>query len=250
MENGIKPPNMDDLCKKSNMSAETDLDEAGITKWNSAYKIEHSSVLWSEPPVPYIAQSVIPRFKEAQAQHIMDLPCGDGRHTIPLAQNFRTVIGCDSSENALRILAGRLRGHGISNCLLQREDIFSVSYCSEQLDAILCWDLIGHLQKSKEALTELLRILKPNGLLIVSIFAMEDSTRGKDMRPMGESAREFVYLDKFFFRFYNHEDARSLATILPVSSFNIDLTTWTEPPHEGYREYSHEHASHILILRK
>ena len=61
---------------------------------------------------------------------------------------------------------------------------------------------------------------------------------------------EFMYDKRFFYRFYEPSDLRSIAAELGGKTPEVLTTQWKEPPHKGFREYEHMHESHALIIEK
>lgn len=223
-------------------------DKQAKQTWNQVYDANTLS-LWSIHPVPYISNRVINFFKERGAEKILDLPCGDGRNTIPLTWNFAEVIAADSSATAIKKAENNLQKLGISNCSFQVTDVFETIWKNGEFDCILCWDLIGHLKEVNLALNELLRILKPGGFLVANVFSLNDSTRTmENMERIGTN--EAIYDNRFYFRFYTEPDVIALLEESSISSYAIEIANWVEPPHPGYREYEHSHESYVMIIKK
>jgi len=223
------------------------IDARSKSAWDDSYVLEMSAVLWSEAAVPHVARAAS-MAAEAGARIALDLPCGDGRNIRTLAAAVPIVVAADSSANALGIAAQLCRRNGIRNCVTLQTDVFSTSFTDDQFDFVFCWDLLGHLRDVGAAIAELLRITAPGGLLLGSVFALGDSTRGIDMKNV--SGEEWIYRDRFYYRFYAREDVEALVTGAGFDLVSIELATWNEPPHEGFREYPHEHQSWVFVLRK
>jgi ubiquinone/menaquinone biosynthesis C-methylase UbiE len=219
--------------------------DQGVVEWDESYSISESLTLWGEPAVPYVLE-IAPRLG-ALGGHVLELPCGDGRNTIPLAGECGSVLAADSSGRALGLAAARLQGHAVSNVALLECNVFQTPFFDDQLAGILCWDLLGHLRRPQKALAELSRISRPGGLIVANVFALGDETRGDQMQSIGHE--EYIYQERLYFHFYDEGEARSLASaVVGTTLVDLQLTRWTEPPHEGYREYKHEHESWVFTL--
>lgn len=223
------------------------LDRESVQRWNTSYNISKTETLWGSDHVPFIKKAVR-CFKSGSGTSYLDLPCGDGRNLIPLAQNLPFVIGADTSSNALLLASKRISTLKMLNCLLLRADIFATGFCNEQFDGVFCWDVLGHLIKVKDAITELLRVLKSGAKLIGSVFAIGDSTRGVDMQMIGDE--EYLFAGKFYFKYYDRGSVVSLLKDFKVKVISLKTFSWNEPPHEGYREYPHTHKSWVFIIEK
>ena len=187
-------------------------------------------------------------FKEKNPQEVLDLPCGDARNTFPLAQAFPKVVAADVSSRAVQIARENLEKKNIHNCTYEVADIFQTPWNDNRFDSILCWGTLGHLARPVLALKELMRILKPGGRLIAGFFSVNDPMRGISMVEIAPN--EFMYDNRFFYRFYAPSDLITIAGELSEKEPEVRTTQWEEPPHKGFREYTHMHESHALILEK
>jgi hypothetical protein len=77
---------------------------------------------------------------------------------------------------------------------------------------------------------------------------MGDSTRGINMVAIGEE--EYLFDKKFYFRYYDKGSVLSLLKRFKTNTISLETTSWKEPPHEGYREYPHEHESWAFVIEK
>ncbi|HYH05736.1 MAG TPA: class I SAM-dependent methyltransferase [Thermoanaerobaculia bacterium] len=225
----------------------SDIDERSRSAWNDSYDLKEAAVLWSAGGVPFAARAAA--FASAAGARIgLDVPCGDGRNLRPLAQAIPVMIGADSSRRALDIAAATCREQGVRNCVLLTADVFDTAFADEQFDFVFCWDVLGHLKNAHDAVRELVRITRRGGHIIGSVFAPGDSTRGKDMAHV--QGEEYIYRDRFYYRFYTREEAEALFHDLPVDIVSVELEVWAEPPHENFREYEHEHQSWAVTVRR
>lgn len=215
--------------------------------WNDSYHFDGGGDLWSNAPVPFTYR-VASLAQDAQAKLTLDLPCGDGRNIGPLAASSEAVVAADSSENAIELAFLRTRRQGVTNCVAIVADVFHSGFAGEQFDVVYCWDLLGHLRSPVPALNELLRVTRAGGFLCASVFATGDSTRGRDMEIAGPD--EYIYRRQFYYRFYDHRAVGELARSVSGTVVSIELATWSEPPHPGFRDYEHEHQSWAIIIRK
>ncbi|MDR7275584.1 class I SAM-dependent methyltransferase [Catenuloplanes atrovinosus] len=227
-----------------------DLDTVGKTRWNDTYVISENPNLWGDPPVPFV-HTAADIFAADNAHVVLDLPVGDGRNVLPLAARFPAVVGGDASDNGLALCANRLKQAGVGNVLLQKTDIFGTSFLDDSFDGIFCCEVLGHLQNPVDALRELLRIVRPGRQVVTNLFADDEPIRTDP--AMAEIAPgDYQFLERIFFRFYDEAAAREVAAKVAdlAELVSIDHIDWIDPPHEGYRNYEHGHASWLLVLRK
>jgi ubiquinone/menaquinone biosynthesis C-methylase UbiE len=223
------------------------LDERTKRTWNATYEAHKKPNFWGATAVPFVARA-IDTFKADAATMVLDLPCGDGRNLMPLVNEFPFVVGADASRNALEVASVHLAQAGAKNCLFEEVDIFKTPFVGDQFDGIFCADVLGHLTQPATAITELLRICRRGKCIVASFVALSDSTRGSNMKAIGPE--EYLYDDKFYFKFYDQRDVVHLLDHSEVDIMSIEIARWIEPPHKGYREYEHEHQSWICVMKK
>lgn len=97
---------------------------------------------------------------------VLDLGCGPGNLLDVLSAHGET-FGSDFSADALRFCRGR--GHQ----RLLRADFHSLPVKSDSFDLVTSIDVLEHLQDDRSAIAELQRILRPGGLLVVSVPAFQ-----------------------------------------------------------------------------
>ena len=71
-----------------------------------------------------------------QGQHILDMPCGFGRHSIELSKRGFNVTGIDISETFIKSLSNRITAEGLNIKAIQA-DLFTVQL-SEKFSGALC----------------------------------------------------------------------------------------------------------------
>jgi ArsR family transcriptional regulator len=94
-----------------------------------------------------------------------DLGCGTGQMTAALAPFVHRVIAVDGSAAMLQ--AARKRLQGIENVELRRGDLEALPIDNARLDAATLALVLHHLPEPGRALSEVARVLKPGGRLLV-----------------------------------------------------------------------------------
>ena len=227
-------------------------DAAAIPLWDGAYepsRLNGHSNLWGDPPVPYAATAAA-LFKRNSASVVLDLPCGDGRNLPPLAAGAPIVMAGDTSTNAMAIARTVTRKAGVSGKVVFVEvDAFATGFLDGSIDGIFCWDLLGHLTDPEDALREFHRILAPGGSLIANMWTMNDC-QVSDPHIREIAPKEYVDHFDFYCRFYDHDDLAGLLDSVGLRAESVEVASWWEPPHAGYRDYDHQHESLIFRITK
>jgi SAM-dependent methyltransferase len=146
--------------------------------WNSIYEAKG---IFQKNPSPGVL-AAINHFGEKKLSRILDLGCGTGRHAMVLLERGFEVYGCDSSEEALGVVANLMENSDFRKC-----DMTSLPYNSDFFDGIICNHVIQHglLADAREASGEMLRILRPGGLLFLTVVSSEHPkcATGREIEP-------------------------------------------------------------------
>lgn len=96
---------------------------------------------------------------------VLDAVCGTGNLTLLLAENNH-VTGIDFNESMLNIAAGKT-SHA-SSVILWKGDVTKLPFKASTFDAVTSVNVIYHLDNPQDAIKEAWRVLKPNGLLVIT----------------------------------------------------------------------------------
>jgi ubiquinone/menaquinone biosynthesis C-methylase UbiE len=102
---------------------------------------------------------------------LLDVPCGFGRHAVPLARAGYKVVGVDRSQALIE--EARRRGCGERWPKLARADYRDLPQADESFDAALnLFSSLGYLgdEEDTKALAEIRRVLKPGARLVLEIM--------------------------------------------------------------------------------
>jgi 2-polyprenyl-3-methyl-5-hydroxy-6-metoxy-1,4-benzoquinol methylase len=133
--------------------------------------------------------------------HILDAPCGWGRHALELARLGYRVIGLDRSETLLRHAQRLARRAGIS-ALWVRADVREMPY-RHSFDAVLClFSSLGYFLSDVEdvrALHAMAEALNPDGALLLETMHRDLIAREFAERDWWEGERgEHVWVEREF----------------------------------------------------
>jgi SAM-dependent methyltransferase len=122
---------------------------------------------WLAGKYRIIADVVRRRFKPGRpAARVLDLGCGPG-NLLDFLSPYGSTYGSDFSADALRFCAGR----GFAR--LFRADFHFLPVRADSFDLVTCIDVLEHLEDDRRAIGELHRILRPGGMLVVSVPAFQ-----------------------------------------------------------------------------
>lgn len=109
---------------------------------------------------------------------ILDIGCGEGRHIAKAwEQPGNTCIGADRSHQDLIACRDKLILHEAfsssasypSTWALSAADITTLPFPDHIFDIVICSEVLEHIPNEEAAISEIIRILKPGGTLVISV---------------------------------------------------------------------------------
>jgi ubiquinone/menaquinone biosynthesis C-methylase UbiE len=101
---------------------------------------------------------------------ILDIGCGTGAMLDEL-RPFGDVVGADFSPEALQFCVTRGAPAEAPPLKLARADVRRLPFADSAFDVVTAMDIIEHIDDDKAAASEIFRVLKPGGRLLVTVPA-------------------------------------------------------------------------------
>ncbi|MBN1425448.1 methyltransferase domain-containing protein, partial [Candidatus Fermentibacteria bacterium] len=139
------------------------------------------------------ASTVIARLDLAPGMQVLDVGCGPGRLTLPLARQVAAdgkVVAVDMQERMLAVLRERLAHQGITNVetILKGAGQGDLGH-EDTFDRAVLVTVLGEIRGREEALREIFCALKPGGILSVTEVLLDpDYQPASRVRRMAETA--------------------------------------------------------------
>ncbi len=112
------------------------------------------------------------RIGSRQRVELLDLGCGTGRFSIPMATGLGySVTGADNSEEMLEKARNKEGGDRVKWSV---EDATRLSYPNASFDVAFMSHLLHHLNEPLDVIRECYRILRPGGVILNRYGPMED----------------------------------------------------------------------------
>lgn len=151
--------------------------------------------------------SIINGFLESR-KNILDAGCGTNK----IIQDLKNAVGLDINKERLKWLEQfkdkRLLVHG---------SVTNLPFKNNSFDAVICSEVIEHLNERKKVFSELDRVLKKNGILIIGT---------PDYGRLAWNVIEFIYAKlapgAYAGEHINHYTCKSLKEILEKKNFRIE----------------------------
>ena len=104
---------------------------------------------------------------------VLDAGCGTGRHLRALAGlTDLKIVGLDTNDSELLEAYKSLQqSSGVEpvNHLVLKADINRLPFAAEEFDCVICSEVLEHIEQHELALEELVRVLKPQGNIVISV---------------------------------------------------------------------------------
>lgn len=105
----------------------------------------------------------------AEGTTLLDAGCGSCWHAMRLADRGYDVTAIDYSDHVIREAKDRVESLGYQDkIMVQKNDLLDLSFEDESFDYVFCWGVLMHIPDIRRAISELSRVVKPGGKLVIS----------------------------------------------------------------------------------
>jgi SAM-dependent methyltransferase len=243
--------------------------------WYTTYFGEDYSSMYDVLPperTVWEVQSVVKRLALPPGSSILDLCCGHGRHTIPLAKRGYQVTGQDLSEVLLRQAQAEAETQGVRIRWIP-SDMRNIAFENEFDAVINLYSSFGYLENEDEdrkVLQQVQQALKPGGLFLLETIHREALLRYYTPHEIRRLADGLIVLEERNFDLLNsrsnaqltllHADGRRTAyrhsvrvyTLTELVQMLADAELYVQGYYGGLdgRELSLTSLRQILLSRK
>jgi 2-polyprenyl-3-methyl-5-hydroxy-6-metoxy-1,4-benzoquinol methylase len=96
---------------------------------------------------------------------VLDIACGEGYGCSLMAKKAKTVFGVDISEKTVE---HAIRKYTTANCNFKIGSVTDIPFDNQLFDVVSSFETIEHIAEHEKMMQEVNRVMKPNGLFIVS----------------------------------------------------------------------------------
>jgi ubiquinone/menaquinone biosynthesis C-methylase UbiE len=157
-------------------------------------------------------------------QKVLDVGCGPGTDTIPLARQVNPsgqIIGVDYDEKMIAEAEQRAQKAGVSDWVTHKcADALELPFESDYFDACRSERLFEHLLDPPKALSEMERVTKPGGWIVVldsdwgtfSMDANKIETERRLVRFFSEHSMNNGYSGRQLYRLFKRQGLADIST--------------------------------------
>lgn len=170
---------------------------------------------------------------------VLDIACGTGFGSKILAKNSKKVIGIDISNESITYAK---QNFSLRNINFIRGDATNLKFLeNKSIDVVVSFETLEHLSRYKQFLSEIKRVLKSKGILIISTPNKKYSSPNSP-KPINPFHVVEFYLEEFKALISNY--------FSEISMFGQDLQTFSKRLKEMMIKYSFPILSRIVSKEK
>jgi len=181
--------------------------------------------LFGYPPNPtsrILAKNTIKLLKKNRKGLLLDVGCSHGAYSFELAKLGYTVIGIDVNHESIYLAQKIQRYLDLKNLVFHHMDILLNNFPNNKFDIIIIFETLEHIKEDFKVIQEFSRILKDNGLVIISVPYTENVQEYDD--PVGAcmtTERTCVCIGEGGSHYRNGYDFNRMKSLLTKNRFII-----------------------------
>lgn len=131
--------------------------------WERNYRGSENERFFEQAYDDFVRRLGLPAGSQA-----LDIGCGICANSIRLARHGYIVSAADYSEPILVQARENVSRQNLSDRItIGREDILNLSFPDDHFDLVLCWGVLMHIPDAERAISELIRVAKPGGFIVL-----------------------------------------------------------------------------------
>ncbi len=131
--------------------------------WEKTYRTSQNERFFEQAYDDFVR-----RIGQPPDSRALDIGCGICANSIRLARRGYVVSAADYSEPILVQARENVARNRLSDRItIGREDILDLSFPKNHFDLVLCWGVLMHIPSAERAISELVRVAKPGGFLVL-----------------------------------------------------------------------------------
>lgn len=159
---------------------------------------------------------------------VLDVACGEGYGTNLISLKAKSVIGIDISDETINHAKEK---YANSNLLFKKGSASNIPCLNNYFDVAVSFETIEHLKEQEEMFSEIKRVLKKDGIFIISspekdIYHLRDANNIYHIKEL--TTYELISLVKKYFKSYIilKQQISVGSLILPIEEHVTNFTTF------------------------
>lgn len=169
---------------------------------------------------PDVTRPIVTALGEHAGGRVLDLACGPGIVASALAENAREVLALDLTARTLELARVRCDEAGHANVTFARALAERVPLADASCDAVVLRLAIHHFERPTDVLTEVHRVLRPDGRLVVLDLTSPPEPEAAELHNALERLRDPSHVRAL--------SETELSSVVGASGFEITAASaWT-----------------------
>ncbi len=132
-------------------------DTLGIPGWRDLVAVRLADQAYEGQRLARLEQAMD---RPVRGLRLLNVGCGTGGFNVMAERAGATTCGVDADPEAVAIAAARVRGRRLLCALAE-----SLPFADQSFDIIYCFSTLEHVQDPRQAVHEMVRVLRPGGVL-------------------------------------------------------------------------------------
>jgi len=125
-----------------------------------------------------LAECVTAGFAGVSEALAIDVACGPGTFTRPLAARVRHAVGVDLTPAMIEKARAEAARAGITNIEFVCGDVYALPFAGGVADIVSCGYAVHHMLEPSRAVAEMARVLRPGGRVVINDIIVEEGCDG------------------------------------------------------------------------
>ena len=187
--------------------------------------------------------SQITRYVDFDDKVALDVGCGNGIYTLMLATKVKQMVGIDISKKALHEAITNQARCNAPNVHFVLMSVEALGFLRDHFEIVVCVETLEHVNKQREALREIRRVLKSEGKLILYVpnkfypfethgMRIGNFSMNHPLIPLFSFAPNFIRRRYERARIYT---LKELSNLLRNLGFQINAVDYMFPPLDRFK---------------
>lgn len=157
----------------------------------------------------------------AEDSLVLDAGCGNGKNMLYMQARDIKVIGIDFCDKLLNICKEKVLN-------VKYADVRNIPFENNTFDYVISIAVIHHLSiesDRRKAIDEMLRVCKPNGKILVSVWALEQDKNSRFKFTLGDNIVKWDDTTRYY-HIHSKDTITDLLKSYNVESIFLDKGNW------------------------